>query len=164
MNPVKTLLLSALLTFTLASCDRERVAPAEEQTNDYLVFGRYAGMCRGEHCIDIFKINKSAKQLFEDTKDSYPRADQPYDGTYERRSQTLYEQVQTLPDQVPAQLLTQPVGIVGQPDFADGGGYYVEVSDNGQRKFWLIDTQKSNIPSYLHPFVDELATKISRLQ
>lgn len=161
MKPFKALLASTLLTVTmLTGCEQEKVDPSA----DYLVFGRYHGQCRGESCIEIFKIDQSTHRLYEDTKDGYPAADAPYDGQYALQSPPRYAQVQTLPQQIPAQLLTQPLGIIGQPDFADGGGYYVEVSDNGQRKFWLIDTQKDNIPTYLYPFVDELAAKIDSLQ
>jgi hypothetical protein len=160
MPAFKTLLTSALLATCLLSCKSEKVAPAQ----DYLVFGWYHGECRGETCIDIFKLDKLAGQLYEDTTDTYPSSAAPYNGQYELKALAQYQQVQMLPQRIPAQLLTQPTGIVGQPDFADGGGYYVELLDNGQRKFWLIDTQKQNIPTYLHPFVDELAAKIQALQ
>ncbi|SHI63055.1 hypothetical protein SAMN02745146_1229 [Hymenobacter daecheongensis DSM 21074] len=160
MSFFKPLLLSTLLLAGLGSCKQEKVEP----TQDYLVFGWYHGFCRGESCIEIFKIDNAAGQLYEDTQDKYPASDAPYDGVYALKSPAQYQQVQTLPQQIPAQLRTQPVGIIGQPDFADGGGYYVELYDNGQRKFWLIDTQKNNIPTYLHPFVDELSAKIGSLQ
>ncbi|RYU75625.1 hypothetical protein [Hymenobacter persicinus] len=162
MISAKTILASVLATSLLTGCDREKDAPAPSQ--DYLVFGWYHGFCRGESCIEIFKIDKAARQLYEDRKDGYPSSEAPYDGRYELLPATQYAQVRQLPQQVPAQLLTQPVGIIGQHDFTDGGGYYVEINENGQRKFWLIDRQKENIPTYLYPFVDELAAKINALQ
>ncbi|GAA4000530.1 hypothetical protein GCM10022408_09530 [Hymenobacter fastidiosus] len=155
-----SLLLGTLLAATFTGCEQEKVSP----DGGYLVVGRYYGECIGESCIDIFKIDTVAERLYEDTADTYPSSERPYEGRYQLKSQPLYEQVRVLPQHVPAQLLTQPTGIVGQPDFADGGGYYVEVSAAGQRKFWLIDTQKNNIPVYLHAFVDELDAKIRSLQ
>jgi hypothetical protein len=155
-------LLTSLLiaAAALTSCQPENVAPAEDQ----LVFGWYHGECRGEACIDIFKLDKTAGLLYEDSTDAYPSATAPYEGQFSLKSPAQYQLVQDLSQQVPAQLLTQPVGIVGQPDFTDGGGYYVEIMDNGQRKFWLIDTNKNNVPTYLYPFIDELRAKVTSLQ
>jgi hypothetical protein len=156
----KTLLAALLALTALAGCQKEAAAP----TPDYLVFGWYHGECQGEACIDIFRLDKAAAQLSEDTTDRYPSATAPYDGQYARKTPAQYQLVQTLPQLVPAQLLTQPVGIIGQPDFADGGGYYVEINDRGRRRFWLIDRRKDNIPTYLHAFADELSTRIQALQ
>ncbi|AIZ64593.1 hypothetical protein PK28_14580 [Hymenobacter sp. DG25B] len=162
MESFKSLLLGITLTGTLlAGCKEEKAAPAQ----DYVVFGWYHNECQGESCIEIFKIDTQSAQLYEDTQDKNPAGTTPYEGTYVIKSQAQYNQVQTLPQQLPAQLLTQPSGLViGSPDFADGGGYYVEVSTKGERKFWLIDRQKGNLPTYLHAFADELDAKITSLQ
>ncbi len=50
--------------------------------------------------------------------------------------------------------------MIGQPDAGDWGGIYVEYKFNSVRKFWLIDQKKSNIPAYLHEFVDKTNKKI----
>ncbi|GAA3954774.1 hypothetical protein [Hymenobacter algoricola] len=154
------LTITALAAAVLTGCKEERVMPGQ----DYLVFGWYHGACQGEGCVDIFKLDKNAGLLYEDSTDRYPSSTAPYEGQFGLTSAAQYQLVQDLPALLPHQLLTQPIGTIGQPDFADGGGYYVEITNNGQRKFWLIDTNKDNIPTYLYPFVDALQAKIIHLQ
>ncbi|MCC2546879.1 hypothetical protein LJY25_10525 [Hymenobacter sp. BT175] len=162
MTSLKLLLTAAAFALVLPACEKDCAKPTPVDT---MVFGWFHGYCLGESCIDIFRIDKAAGQLHEDIKDGYPSPDAAYNGDYQL-AKTLgqYQVVAGLPGQVPAQLLSHSNGYIGQPDFTDGGGYYVEIQDNGQRRFWLIDTQKANIPSYLHPFVDELEAKIRSLQ
>ena len=155
LAPRSILFLFMLITFTC--CKKEKCATSEI-TNDYLVFGSFYGECFGEQCIEIYKLDNH--HLYEDTRDMYPGSTQPYQGSYQKLHDSLYSQVQHITMKVPAQLLQETGSVIGQPDAGDWGGYYLETKQNGQVRFWLIDTKKENLPSYLHPFVDELAVKL----
>ncbi|TGE22150.1 hypothetical protein E5K00_18045 [Hymenobacter aquaticus] len=102
--------------------------------------------------------------LQEDTQDTYPSSSAPYSGTFVARSPADYTLVKDLIQQVPADLLREKSTVIGSPDAGDWGGYYVEVTQAGQRRFWLIDTQKRNLPAYLHAFVDTLEVRLDKLQ
>jgi len=74
-----------------------------------------------------------------------------------------YQKVRTVADSIPAQLFDETDHVFGCPDCADGGGFYLEIGDAGD-KFWLMDTGKSRIPVYLHSFVDLLHAAVDTLQ
>ncbi|GGG31426.1 hypothetical protein [Hymenobacter glacieicola] len=143
---------------SLTACTKDEVAP------DTLVFGQFYGECAGERCIEIYQLTPRARTLAEDTQDKYPSFTSPYQGQFVARSATDYAKVSDLPDLIPAKLLAESAHVIGQPDAGDWGGYYVELNDHGTRRFWLIDTQKQNIPAYLHPLVDTLQSRIAQLQ
>jgi hypothetical protein len=127
---------------------------------DYLVFGRYAGECFGERCIEIFKIEQNA--IYEDTLDLYPV--NLYEGSFVKLNESKYEAVRHILDHVPPELRRLPVGRIGEPDSHDQGGIYVEIKFNNVRGHWLIDTQKSRLPAFLHAFVDTIHNVVERLK
>ncbi|SFQ69041.1 hypothetical protein [Hymenobacter arizonensis] len=159
LTPLAILLLAIISTLT--ACQKETATPALDNT---LVFGSFYGECYGPNCIRIFRLDLAKQTLAEDINDRYPSAAAPYKGQYLARSAANFRRVHGLMQQVPPQLLLERANVIGQPDAGDWGGYYVEVRQAGTRHFWLIDTQKSNIPSYLHAFTDSLRTNIQALR
>lgn len=144
------------LLLLCASCAYLDLDPAE---SDYVVFGTFAGFCQGERCIEIYKL--TSRKLYEDRRDKYPLPDKPYDGDFQLLSKDYFEKVKAFPSDVPAQLLNTPNGVIGQPDAGDWGGYYFEISKNGKKQFWLIDTMQANLPEYLRPFATEIQNYIA---
>ena len=126
---------------------------------DYLIFGHYYGMCDGESCVEIFKIND--ENLWEDTNDEYPSPTNYYVGDFYTLNDDLFNQVSNLITYFPLELLDEESVIIGMPDYADGGGLYIEYHYSGEHKFWLIDQMKTNVPDYLHSFIDVVNEKIS---
>ena len=51
-----------------------------------------------------------------------------------------------------------------QPDAGDWGGIYFEISEGGETEYWFIDKMRSNIPTYLVPFVEEIEQDIELLK
>ena len=129
---------------------------------DYMIFGHFYGMCAGEQCIEIFKIDSLS--LYEDNLDIYPSSEHPYDGNYVKLSGMAFDHVKYLRDKFPAQLLQEANHVIGMPDAGDWGGLYVEIKVNGVRKYWLIDKMRTNLPAYLIPFVNEMESCIAFLQ
>jgi hypothetical protein len=169
MKNLTPLLLGLVLAATgLSGCEKDDAfcgfTPTTEQSSaGTLTFGWFHGFCAGERCMEIYQLDPSRKMLLEDINDSYPRRDVPYTGNFIARSQADYQKVQDLPQLVPAQLLLETSPVIGQPDVTDGGGYYVELNQNGQRRFWLIDAMRPGQPAYLQAFADTLHARISRL-
>jgi hypothetical protein len=156
-----TALAILLAICPLTACHQENATPAVGNT---LVFGSFYGECIGPDCIRIFRLALKNRALEEDVTDQYPAATAPYTGQYVARSAANFQRVQGLVQQVPAQLLSERTIVIGQPDAGDWGGYYVEVRQAGVHRFWLIDTQKRNIPTYLHAFTDSLHATIRALR
>ena len=71
-----------------------------------------------------------------------------------------FELVNDLSDFFPSQLLNESDTIFGCPDCADGGGLFIQYSDNGVLKSWRIDQVQNNVPSYLHDFIDKVNARI----
>ena len=148
-----------LTFFLLTSCKKDNV---ELSDSDYIVFGHFFGMCMGEQCVEIFRLEKD--KLFEDTKDQYPNGNNFYVGNYVQLSQQKFNETKDLTNNFPTDLLNEPDTVIGQPDAGDWGGLYVEYNFNGVRKFWLLDQMKSNVPTKYHDFIDKINEKIAQLQ
>ena len=135
-----------------------------EATNDadYLIFGHFYGMCRGEGCIEIFKLEK--EKLFEDTNDNYPSWNDFYVGNFVQLSQEQFDKTKDLINYFPIELLSDRNIVFGLPDASDGGGLYIEYNYGGIRKYWILDNMKRDVPPQYHEFMDKVNEKIMLLQ
>ena len=152
----KLLFLLIIPLLFLNGCDKD---DNKKPNQNYLVFGHYYGMCGGESCVEIFKINN--KNLWEDLNDAYPSPTNYYVGDFYTLDNNLFNQVSDLITFFPSDLLNEQAIVIGMPDYADGGGLYIEYNYFGEHKFWLIDQIKTNVPDYLHNFIDIVNDKIS---
>lgn len=155
----KILIITCLTVFLLTSCKKEGVVLSK---SDYIVFGHFYGLCIGEQCVEIFRLEKD--KLFEDTNDRYPKRTDFYVGKYVQLSQQKFNDSKDLTNSFPIDLLKETDPVIGQPDAGDWGGLYVEYSFNGVRKFWLLDQKKNNVPAKYHNFIDKVNEKITQLK
>ncbi len=150
--------LSSLVACGGSSNSSGQTSSNNATNNASLIFGHAYGHCQGETCVETFKLTEN--KLFEDKKDDYTH--QVFD--FEKLSNSKYNQVKDLLNQVPNELLTQETGRIGCPDCADGGGIYISVVDNGQNKSWFIDNNLNNVPTELHDFIKQVQKSIKTLQ
>lgn len=141
-----------LLLFT-SSCsnDNDKI----KDTDDYLIFGHFYGMCAGEDCVETFKLTN--KNLYEDTLNNYGQSS----FSFQVLDNEKFLIAKDLFDFIPSELLSEENEFIGCPDCADGGGLYIEYSKNGKVDSWRIDQIKSEVPNYLHNFIDKINEKIS---
>lgn len=139
----------------ISSCKKDSNKPIE--SDDYLVFGHFYGLCMGEFCVLNYKLTDIA--LYEDLEKKY------YGSTFVFSAMEYkdFELVKDLPDYFPEELLQNTNAIIGCPDCADQGGLYIEYRKNGKTQSWRIDNSKNSVPSYLHEFMDKVTEKISLL-
>lgn len=154
-----TAIAAVVVLIMTASCSKRNQAFMEK--GDYIIFGHFYGYCRGEHCIEIFKLTDDG--LYEDKNDTYPSSESPYNGNFEPMSQKKFQKVRSLANKVPQELLNESKHLIGAPDAADGGGIYFEYSIGGKRHYWLIDQMDENIPEYLRPFKEEINNAIEKV-
>ncbi|MBG8552746.1 hypothetical protein [Hymenobacter guriensis] len=159
-----SIVLVVLGTSGLFSCAKDNPEKALTLENSTVLFGSYYDECGGEQCIEIYKLDTVTQSLSEDTKDDYPTSASPYDGTYVARTTAEFDAVKDLVQQIPLTLLAKEGVVIGQPDAGDWGGYYLEVQNGEERRYWLIDTKKENLPAYLHSFTDVLRARLNQLQ
>lgn len=127
----------------------------ELSESTYLIFGRFNGECFGELCVESFKLTDS--MLLEDTLDIYMATN----FAFVPLADSLYEQVADIIDFFPEALLSDSNTTFGCPDCLDQGGIMVQlVIDNDLIGHWRIDRIKTEVPTYLHDFVDEIELKI----
>lgn len=151
---MKKIALGLLVFGILLSCSSDDDALNITDDN-FLIFGHFYGMCGGEGCVETFKLNE--KSLYEDTIDDYSGQNMEF----VELENELFEEVRDIEDFFPSQLLNQNETVFGCPDCADGGGLFIQYSENGILKSWRIDQTKSNVPSYLHNFIDKVNEKIA---
>ena len=123
--------------------------------NNFLVFGHFYGMCAGEDCVKTYKLTDT--KLFEDTVNDYSGQDLDF---VELESDK-FKKSKDLADFFPNRLLNNNEDVFGCPDCADGGGLFIQYSNNGNVKSWRIDQSKNNVPDYLHNFIDKVNEKIA---
>lgn len=150
------------MSLLFSACKKDNTDPIVLSDGDYLMFGHFYGMCAGEACVEIFRLEDN--RLLEDTNDVYPSYTNFYEGNYVALSASQFTAVQDLTSYFPNDLWAVSNRVIGQPDAGDWGGLYVEYSLNGLRQFWLIDTKRDNVPAVYHPFIDKIEEKIALLQ
>ena len=138
----------------LTSCNKDEDCITINEQN-FLVFGHFYGMCGGEECVETYKLTDL--KLYEDILDDYSGQNLDF---VELDNET-FEQINDLVDFFPNQLLNETDTVFGCPDCSDGGGLFIQYSDNGNLKSWRIDQFQENVPSYLHSFIDKVNEKIS---
>ena len=153
---MKNLIALCFLIIAISSCNKK-----ETNDIDYLIFGHFYGECAGEECVEIFKLSKT--NLFEDNTDVYPNELSKIDGNFKELSHNLFTECQSLFNSIPEKLWDEDETTIGIPDAGDWGGIYVEYQKDGEIKFWLLDQMKSNVPDYLHSFIDEINSKIAKI-
>ena len=138
----------------LLSCNNDSININEQ---NFLIFGHYYGKCKGENCVETFKLTD--KGLFEDTIDDRNGQNMKFIQLENEK----FLQVKDLVDFFPSQLLNEKKTTIGCPDCADGGGLFIQYSENGNVKSWRIDQEKDNVPHYLHNFIDKVNEKIKMI-
>ena len=148
----------------LSACE-QRGEPTK-RASDYLIFGTYYGMCYDD-CTTLIKIENG--NAYVDDID-YPfkkmRAGKgpfyypPLDFIkFQKKplSESYYNAAKTLMDNFPNAFATLDSQVFGSPDGDDGGGIYLEVRLNGERKIWTIDANKNaEIPEIVSSFRQEI--------
>lgn len=141
----------AFLTFVmLFSCKKESM-----ETEDFLIFGHFYGMCFGEECVETFKLTED--KLYEIDKDDY--AHEVFN--FKELSEVQFKAADGLIEQIPEEIQSSHLQTFGCPDCADQGGIYIQYKSADDFKIWRIDQSKSNIPEFLHDFVDEVNATIA---
>ncbi len=138
------------------SCNNDDENSVINQRN-FLIFGHFYGQCVGEGCVETFKLTDNG--LFEDTIDDYSGDELKF----EELDMEKFEQVKNLVDFFPNQLLKDNNNVFGCPDCADGGGLFIKYAKDGEVRSWSIDQNKSNVPTYMHNFIDKVNEKIGMI-
>ena len=150
---MKYIFLFLIVIGTFTSCDKDGDNITINEQN-FLIFGHFYGMCAGEGCVETYKLTDV--KLYEDIVDDY--SGQNLD--FVELNNEQFELVNDLADFFPVQLLNESDAVFGCPDCADGGGLFIQFSDNGVLKSWRIDQVQNNVPTYLHDFIDQVNARI----
>lgn len=129
----------------ISSCSKEGIKLKED---DYLIFGHFYSQCGGEGCVQTYKLTKP--RLFKDFRDR----NQDPNPDFKPLGNDKFEDVKDLVNAIPRKLLKSDRYRFGCPDCADQGGLLIKVSKKGKIHSWAIDQNKSDVPDYLHDFMD----------
>ena len=150
---MKNIFLLICVIGSLISCSNDD-SSIEINEQNFLIFGHFYGECSGEGCVETFKLTD--KKLLEDIIDDYSGQN----SEFMELENSKFEKAKNLVDFFPNQLLNENETVFGCPDCADGGGLFIQYSENGNVKSWRIDQRKDNVPNYLHNFIDKVNEKI----
>jgi hypothetical protein len=152
MNKLKITTIAAILLWVSSCATDDKILLND---SNYLIFGRYYGMCDGNNCILTYKL--TGEKLYEDTHHNYLAQN----FNFIELAEDKFELAKDLVQYFPAELLDSKDSIFGCPDCGDQGGLLVRYVKNRKEKTWRIDQSKSAIPIYLHNFIDKLNEKIT---
>jgi len=125
-------------------------------TDDYLIFGHFHGFCHGERCNEIYQIKDT--KVYEDTKDIYRSLN---DFNFIALGVEKYDSIKELSNAIPVGLWNEEnEKVFGCPDCYDQGGYFIQISKNGQVKSWIFDKNLNDDPAYMHGFLNLVRDKI----
>ncbi len=146
-----------MLLVLFSGCDKGN-SSSTANADRTLLFGTYYGECIGEQCVEIFKLTDS--QLFEDIEDSYAGQ-----GSFSffPLSNEQFEKAKGLRSAIPQELLSQPDSTFGCPDCVDQGGVFIQVITDGNPQTWRVDQNLSQVPAYLHSFVNQINTTVDAI-
>lgn len=167
-------LIAFLGMFLLVMCTADPIdVEIEEETKartsvntepKIVVFGRYYGRCIGNNCVEIYRFDGS--NIYEDINEKRPGHDDFFEGNFKHLVELdVRLNLFKLVNELPYEHLTSLRGnIVGDPGAYGQGVYYLEYQDTFIRKFWIIDTDKSNTPKEIHPYTDLLGEMIDIIE
>jgi hypothetical protein len=169
---MKTLFLLSMVVLFGASCQKDTenlVTPTSAQaldgTSDAVAsttfeFGKWLGKCTQQDCTEFYLIENS--QLFPDVTPTYSG---PNSMVYSKSplSNDKFLLAKQLQGNFPDYLKQRPNQNIGQPNYYDQGGYYVEINENGVLKFWQIDTNLEALPAEIRPWVQQLENVLNQL-
>ena len=148
------ILLFALVSISFFSCEKMN-DPLED--DDFLIFGTFYGECIGDQCVRTYKLTDT--ELYVDTKKQY--AGQDYD--FELMSDEDFQIAKELDSKFPSKLWDETEQTIGCPDCYDQGGVLIDIEDNDEKGYWLVDQTTDDIPNYLVPFIEEVNEVVQKL-
>jgi hypothetical protein len=148
----KSTLLLTIIIILFSACQKNALSPENQLTDGYLIVGIYHGECVG-NCFKAYKIDDSG--VYKAVNVKYftgPLKDLQWEKLNNQDTQAF----ENLRNDFPSQLYTVPENYIGMPDAHDQGGWYIETSVDGEKKYWQIDTVVERLPNYLKPYVEKL--------
>jgi hypothetical protein len=147
MKLKQRLVQSIVAAFFLAGCvnhDFIAVAPA-----DNFIVGRFYGFCNTD-CNDIFMLTDQS--LYQAKHEEYPLLTAPWElSEFSSMDNSKRDIAIELRSAFPEFLLSTDQTVIGCPDCTDAGGIYLEINNNGARRYWYIDnlTQQPELKNYV---------------
>ena len=144
---LKARLLVTALCMVVVGCVNHDIPMTSP--SDSFVFGRYFGYCAGD-CYDVFVLTGSS--LYHSEEEGYPTQGTPW--TLPRLSSLNNDQkniATELRSLVPQSLLGKKENVIGCVDCSDFGAVYIELNQNGAKRFWYIDnmTQDPELKNFV---------------
>ena len=137
---LKTRTAIALISIIVAACvshDIPATSPA-----DSFVFGRYFGYCAGD-CYDVFVLSGSS--LYHSEDETYPTKGSPWNlprlSSLNNDQKNIATELRGL---IPESLLNKKENVIGCVDCGDFGAVYIELNQNGNKRFWYIDNMTTD--------------------
>lgn len=167
---MKIVTLSSMLILFCLSCKETKElntdssnAPAVEimASNEYLIFGTYAGSCMGD-CVDLFKLTPDA--LYKDRSKKRPYQESFFVGDFEKLPETKYQKVSALLGGVNPLQGKSAGDTYGCPDCADQGGIYIEYGKGEDRIKGYLDTRVDALPEELRENANLIKELVSLLR
>lgn len=153
-------ILAAFLSLGLlaAQCEKEDTQLLPEDEYSEFIFGVAYGFCGG-NCVHLFKMTDG--NIYPDLMDK----GNPEEATFSSvpLNDQKYQLAVPIREQFPEALFDEKETI-GCPDCADQGGYYIQLTRDGEVFKWRIDTQTKSLPDFLQDYAEKMGGVIEDLK
>lgn len=155
----RLLIIYLSLTFTLTNCKTKPSENPPMQGASALIFGKYHGFCQGD-CARLYKM--ADNQLYAD---QVKRLIEPDSLIFSSTpmSEKAYQIAERLLADFPQELMKEPEEVIGCPDCADQGGYYLEWRSGDVTRRWRLDTNQTALPAYLAAYTKRIESVLNSL-
>ena len=148
---MKRTLLILLAAFFVRTCTKIRL------NGDHFIFGLSFSQCEAD-CARFFLIKKNS--LYADEMEN---GSDKLKFKYNALSDEKFKMAEQLRAGLPAVLKNSASATFGCPDCRDQGSFYIELKENSKMRIFKIDTDTSQVPAEMRPFLLELKRLISEL-
>ena len=146
-----------LLTVLLFSCKKEL-----DPNADYIIFATHSMTCAGEESMQVFKLSGNKLYKKEGPGDFLYGY---FNGEFQSLNNSKYKKAKKIDNLFPSTLLDEIDWIIGNPrDCLGSGGYRIEYKKGARHEWYYIDDDLTQVPEYLHLFLNELNTVIQDLE
>ena len=160
MKKLHTMMLVLFgFSFLAADCSKENNDPNTVDENTELIFGNYFGHCFG-NCVHLYKMKDG--ELFADLMDQGNPAEATFGST--PLTNEKYQEAMPVMETFPEELLDEEKSTIGCPDCADQGGYFIQITRDGETRTWKLDTNQNSLPSYLKSYTNLIRETMEKLR
>lgn len=153
------LIFSLAVVLSVLACKKTDNGPTIATDVEQIIFGVGYAECFGD-CSRNFRLTTT--QLFADNCDYCPFTNIDFQTT--PLADEKFQIAKPLFDALPAMLLNTAEAVYGCPGCSDEGGYYLEITKDGEKHVYQWSAFFDEVPDEVRPYFEKVGQTLGDLQ